>query len=269
MKFIIKPKYFILFAAIFGATVLAISAYGSSAYELEAKIKAPSMQKLMTESLKIAQESGVPPQKVVVSFMLLSFLGHPNYSYVEPGQNVCAFIYFSPNEGKRKYVFIAKLKDAPVFKRAIDTVGWSMTDYAGWSFLTKHKEDVPSKKEMGELITYAKKATINDLELEFTSNGRPFFYKDNLEDLDKLAANIESSSWSFNISEDKVLMNALLSYKNKKGPELNDWLKGSLSGATIKDVDSNDSGLSKVEVTILRKQLAGFANNFQQQPGSR
>ena len=269
MKTLIKPKYLILLSWVLGCILFSVPAHASSDYQLEGKIKAPSMKKVMTESLKIAQEAGVPNQKLVVSFIFLSLLGHPNYSYVEPNHNVCAFIYFSPKEGRRKYVIMAKLKDASTFRRVVDGVGWSMTDFAGWSFFTKKKEDAPSKKDMASLIDYAKVPTANDLELEFTSYGRPFFYKDHLSDLDKLAANIDRSLWNFNISEDKILMNSLLKYRSKKGASLNDWLQGALSDATVKDIPAKGTDHSNVEVTIVRKQLNGLAGKFQQQPEKR
>lgn len=239
-----------------------IMAQETNQYSLEGQVKIKLINKTAQDALQLYREIGATPQQIATPYMFLAFLGHPNYPAASPNENICILIYGSPNEHKRKYVFMVKLQEANHIKRILEGLGWGMEEYQGWSFFTKNKSDFQVLKDKNGLVKFASEGIKSDVEFSVKPSIMSLTCLKPDKELNEALGNLDKAIWNIDLPEGQIVINGLFVYK-QKGPSLATWLEkyGNRWGVNIK-VIGQDHKESKIRISLERKDIGNFINQL-------
>lgn len=279
MKNHIKTKftYGYLFLAMLSSTVMALNSTthaitqnspaptvlpNHNHYNLEASLKIKCFSKTAQDTIQLYREIGATTQEIAAPYMFLSFLGHPNYPALSTDKSLCIFIYSSPPECERKYVFLAKLQ-TPNLKKLIETLGWGVEDHQDWTFFTQYKDDFKLIKDKQSLVSFANEASKADIEFKMQPTIVSLTKLTGDKELKDVLNNLDSSVWQINLPEGQITLDGLLVHKLTSRQNLGSWFDkyGNRWGAKTKVVHPN-SKESKVSISLERKDVPCFFNQL-------
>lgn len=231
-------------------------------YTLESYAKIKSIKKTSQDALLMYRETGATSQQMAVPYVFLSLMGHPNYSGLSPDHNLCAFIYGTPIECKKKYIFMAKLLPTNNVRKIVESLGGAVEEYQGWTLFAKSRDDFKIIKDKKWFLTYANERAKADIEFGIKPDIIPLTKFKVDKKLDGILNNIDKSNWSMDVAEHQIVLEGVLNYK-KKDSHLGNWLINNANepGMTTK-VLYNRSRESKVRIDIGRKSLRSLFDQF-------
>lgn len=237
-------------------------AQNTGQYALEGQVKIKSIKKTAQDALQMYREIGATPQQIAAPYMFLSFLGHPNYPAISPNENVCIFLYGSPNDCKKKYVFMAKLQEGNNLKKLAEGLGWAVEEHKGWSFFTKNKSDFQLIEDKHSLINYANGNIKSDLELNTKPSILALTKLKPDQDLHNVLSNVNKAVLNIDLPEGQIVIDGCFDHKQEK-PCLSSWLEknGNRWGLSTK-ITGQTPKESKVRISLERNAIGNFVNQL-------
>lgn len=237
-------------------------AQNTDQYVLEGQVKIKSIGKTAQDALQMYREIGASSQQIAVPYMFLSFLGHPNYPAIYPNENVCIFLYGSPNDCKKKYVFMAKLQENNNLKKVAENLGWAVEEHKGWSFFTKNKSDFQLIEDKHSLINYANGNIKADLEFNTKPSILSLTKLKPDQDLHSVLSNVNKAVLNINLPEGQIIIDGCFDHKQEK-PCLSAWLEKNANrwGLSTK-ITGQIRKESKVRIALERKDIGNFVNHL-------